>query len=239
MEKGLEWFKMNLKKSCLVSPDKIDQMEVTDKLGDDLGMDSLDVLETSADLEKHLNCIIQDEETESWKTVGDIMTTYETKTNQQRDNQTNKKTRVMAEVKFSEVTITIDGYDLDRIGNVEVLYKVIPSANEPERVAVCPIPLSDLGNKLSELFFKKENAEMEAFKQNKLRMAKPVLELKRDIASEIDVAKQYIAECYRNMIVPQVVIWAMEYAKKFPGKDNRDLLKMAYDDWTINGANEQ
>lgn len=91
MEKGLEWFKMNLKKSCLVSPDKIDQMEVTDKLGDDLGMDSLDVLETSADLEKHLNCIIQDQETENWKTVGDILTTYEIKANQQRDDQTNKK----------------------------------------------------------------------------------------------------------------------------------------------------
>lgn len=91
MEKGLEWLKMNLKKSCLVSPDKIDQMQISDKLGDDLGMDSLDILEASADLEKHLNCIIQDSETENWRTVGDIMITYEAKASQQRESQTNKK----------------------------------------------------------------------------------------------------------------------------------------------------
>lgn len=145
----------------------------------------------------------------------------------------------MKAAKFSEVTITRDGYDLDRVGSVEVLYKVMPSASEPDRMLVCPITLSELDRDFSDLFFKLYNAEIEAFKQNKLRMDKPILKLKRDIASEIDVAKQYIAECYQNMVVPQVVIWAMEYAKKFPEKDNRELLKMAYDDWTINGADEQ
>lgn len=148
----------------------------------------------------------------------------------------------MEVAKFSEVTFTRDGYDLDRvgsIGSVEVLYKVIPSTKENNRVAVCPIPLSELGTDFSGLFFKLDNAELEAFKQNKLRMEKPILELKRDIPSEIRVAEQYIAECYQNMIVPQVVIWALEYAKKFPEKDNKEILKMAYNDWTMNGADEQ
>lgn len=142
----------------------------------------------------------------------------------------------------SKKSITKDGYDLDRQGNVEKLYQVKESEIEKGRVIVVPIPVDDLHISLvrvEDLHFNQDSADLEAFKQNKLRMGKPILELKRDIASEIDVAKQYIAECYQNMVIPHVVIWAMEYAKKFPEKDNRDLLKMAYDDWTIKGADEQ
>jgi acyl carrier protein len=40
-----------------------------------VGMDSLDILEMSFDLEGRCNIVIEDASTESWKTIGDVAET--------------------------------------------------------------------------------------------------------------------------------------------------------------------
>jgi acyl carrier protein len=46
-------------------------------LRDDLGVDSLDVVEILIEIEEGFNIEIQDEQAEKWETVGDVIATVE------------------------------------------------------------------------------------------------------------------------------------------------------------------
>lgn len=50
-----------------------DDILENDRLGKDLGMDSLDILDVAMDLEEKLSIRINDEDIYIWKTVGDII----------------------------------------------------------------------------------------------------------------------------------------------------------------------
>lgn len=56
---------------------RTDAIESTDKLGDTIGMDSLDIVELGMELEKNFDVVIEDSEVESWQTVQDIYNTLE------------------------------------------------------------------------------------------------------------------------------------------------------------------
>jgi len=68
-----------------ISPDKITDKS---KVIDDLGADSLDVVEMLMTLEDEFNITVSDEESVNLKTVGDIVKVIETKTKAEKTEET-------------------------------------------------------------------------------------------------------------------------------------------------------
>lgn len=77
--------KTNLERLQMVIIDRycIEAQEINENsnLEEDLGMDSLDVVEFTMELEKEFDIVISDTEMEEWVTVQDVLNTLEKHTN--------------------------------------------------------------------------------------------------------------------------------------------------------------
>lgn len=128
--------------------------------------------------------------------------------------------------------ITKDGWGKENIVN-NILFSIEASEVNEGTVFVKGHYLPSLENEdLRKYFYKKSDADMEAFKINKIRMGGSPPRAPRDVTAEVTAANKYLAEAMENLVGGQFVVWAMEYVRRFPNLSNPEILKTTFDAWT-------